>query len=70
MRLKISRSKNDASYYAIESTYINKKHSSKVVMHLGKESELRKLHDDPESWAREYLKQLTSSKKNHTETTK
>lgn len=58
MRLQIQRSKTDAIYYVIESTYINKKHSTRVVERLGKESELRKMHPDPEAWAREYVQEL------------
>ena len=63
MRLRIQRTQNDAHYYAIESTYSEGKHSSKVVMKLGLESEIRKEHPEPEKWAREYLAELTKKEK-------
>lgn len=63
MRLKITRTANDATYYGIQSTYVNGKHSSKIVMRLGKESELKKQHEDPEAWAKAYLAQLTEEEK-------
>ena len=60
MRLKVSRSKNAASLYVIESTYENGIHSSRIVEKLGTENELReKLNgQDPYEWAREYIKEL------------
>ncbi len=63
MRLRIQRTQNDAHYYAIQSTYANGKHSSKVIMKLGLESELRKEHEDPEAWAKAYLAELTRKEK-------
>ena len=63
MRLKISESKNAKSLYVIRSTYINGKHSSKVVEKLGTYDELKKTHDDPITWAKEYIKQLTKQEK-------
>jgi hypothetical protein len=42
MRLSVSRSKNAASLYVIESTYINGVHSSKIVEKLGTYDELKK----------------------------
>lgn len=63
MRLKISESKNAKSLYVIRSTYINGKHSSKVVEKLGTYDELKKTHDDPITWAKEYIKQLTEQEK-------
>lgn len=60
MRLQINRSKNNATYYVIESTYINKKHSTRIVEKLGMESELKKKYPDPEAWAREYVKELNA----------
>ena len=61
MRLKVSRSKNAASLYVIESTYINGIHSSRIVEKLGTEEELRKKLDgaDPYEWAKEYVAELT-----------
>lgn len=63
MRLKISASKNAKSLYVIRSTYINGKHSSKVVEKLGTYDELKKTHNDPIAWAKEYIKQLTEQEK-------
>lgn len=63
MRLKISASKNAKSLYVIRSTYINGKHSSKVVEKLGTYDELKKIHNDPIAWAKEYIKQLTEQEK-------
>lgn len=65
MRLKISRSKNAASLYVIESTYKNGIHSSRIVEKLGTEKELKeKLHgQDPYEWAREYIKELNREDK-------
>ena len=47
MRLKISKSKHAQSLYVIRSTYVNGKHSSKVVEKLGTYDELKKLHRIP-----------------------
>ncbi|GHU80863.1 hypothetical protein AGMMS49992_33980 [Clostridia bacterium] len=60
MRLSYSRSKNSTSLYAIESTYINGKHSSRVVEKLGTVEELRlKLGgQDVIAWAKAYVAQL------------
>ena len=35
MRIKITKSKNSENFYIIKSTYINKKHSTKIVEKLG-----------------------------------
>ena len=35
MRIKITKTKNAENFYVIESTYFNKKHSSKIVERLG-----------------------------------
>jgi hypothetical protein len=53
VRLKVSRSKNAASLYVIESTFVNGIHSSRVVERLGTEKELREKLDgrDPYEWA-------------------
>jgi len=57
MRLKVTKSKNAASLYVIESTYINGKHSSKIVEKLGTEAELQERLGgrNPYEWAREYI---------------
>jgi len=68
MRLKVTTSKNAASLYVIESTYENKKNSSRIVEALGTEAELReKLHGrDPYEWAREYIDELNKQEKKRT----
>lgn len=55
-----SKSKNTTSLYVIKSTYIDGKHSSKIVEKLGTYEELKhKLIDkDPIEWAKEYIKDL------------
>ncbi len=60
MRLNISRTKNAASYYVIETVYEGKKERSRTVEKLGTEAELReKLGDiDIEAWARDYVANL------------
>ena len=58
MRLKISGSKNAASLYVIESTYIHGKHSSRVVEKLGTLKDLSEIHEDPIAWAKEYIAEL------------
>lgn len=63
MRLKISESKNSKSLYVIRSTYENGKHSSKVVERLGTYDELKKTHDDPIAWAKEYIRKLNEQEK-------
>jgi transposase len=65
MRLNVVHSKNAASLYVIESTYVGKKHSSRVVEKLGTEIELRKKLDgaDPYEWARAYVAKLNKEDK-------
>ena len=63
MRLKISESKNSKSLYVIRSTYENGKHSSKVVERLGTYDELKKTHDDPIAWTKEYIRKLNEQEK-------
>ena len=65
MRLKVSQSKNAASLYVIESTYINGIHSSRIVEKLGTEQELReKLNGrDPYEWAEKYIADLNQQDK-------
>lgn len=70
MRLKISKSKNSASFYVIKSIY-NKKtksNTSKIVEKLGTEAELReKLNGkDPYEWAKNYVKELNEKEKEQT----
>lgn len=68
MRLKISKSKNSQSLYVIKSTYVNGKHSSKVVEKLGTYDDLlRKLDGrDPIEWAKEYIAELNKKEKENT----
>lgn len=64
MRLQISKTKNAASLYVVESTYDrNGKRSNKVVEKLGTLAELQKVHKDPIAWAEAYVKELTERKK-------
>ena len=65
LRLMISKSKNSQSLYVIESTYENKKHSSKIVEKLGTYEELlEKLGGrDPIEWAKEYIEELNQKEK-------
>ena len=61
MRLQISRTKNAASLYMVKSTYIDGKHSSRVVEKLGTVAELEKKLNgvDPIEWAKEYVAEKT-----------
>ncbi len=64
MRLQISKTKNAASFYVVESTYDrNGKRSNRVVEKLGTLAELEKIHDDPYAWAKSYVEELTKKKK-------
>jgi len=65
LRLKISKSKNSQSLYVIKSTYINRKHSSKIVEKLGSYDDLLKKLDgkDPIEWAKEYIDDLNKKEK-------
>ncbi|MDR3186711.1 MAG: transposase [Christensenellaceae bacterium] len=69
MRLKISRSKNSASLYVIESIYDNGFNSSRVVEKLGTEEDLRKKLNgqDPYEWANNYIDTLNQLKKEESE---
>ena len=60
MRLSFSKSKNATSLYVIKSTYINKKHSTKIVKKLGTLDELKqKLNgQDPIEWAKKHVEEL------------
>jgi transposase len=70
MRLKISTSKNSQSLYVIKSTYINGKHSSKVVEKLGTYDDLlKKLNgEDPIEWAKKYIEDLNNKEKENKRT--
>ncbi|EHQ91217.1 IS1634 family transposase [Desulfosporosinus youngiae] len=65
MRLKITKSKNASSLYVIQSTYENKKHSSKIVEKLGTYDELQKKlnGEDPIEWAKKYIEELNKKEK-------
>jgi hypothetical protein len=61
MRLQVVKSKNAASLYMIESTYIDGKHSSRVVEKLGTEAALceKQGGQDPYVWAKTYVEEQT-----------
>lgn len=61
MRIKITKSKNAENFYVIKSTYIDKKHSTKIVEKLGNLNDVKaKAGDkDPYVWAKEYALELT-----------
>jgi len=65
LRLKITKSKNASSLYVIQSTYENKKHSSKIVEKLGTYDELQKKlnGEDPIEWAKKYIEELNKKEK-------
>jgi len=65
MKLTISKSKNAASLYVTKSTYINGKHSSKIVEKLGTYAELQEKlgGEDPIVWAKAYIEELTKKEK-------
>lgn len=65
MRLKISKSKNAQSFYVIQSTYIDRKRSTKIVEKLGTLEEVKKKADgqDPIEWAKKYIEELTKKEK-------
>lgn len=61
MRLNIVKSKNTSQFYAIKSTYINGKHSSKIVHKLGnlEEVTIKANGEDPIVWAKKQVAKLT-----------
>lgn len=65
MRLKVSRSKNSASFYVTKTVYIDKKERTITVEKLGTEKELReKLNgQDPYEWAKKYIEELNKIEK-------
>ncbi|SYZ79395.1 Hypothetical protein TART1_2248, partial [Trichococcus shcherbakoviae] len=56
MRLKVSKSKNAASFYVTKTIYENGKERTITVEKLGTEKELREKLDgqDPYAWAKTY----------------
>ena len=67
MRLSISKSKNATLFYIIESTYINKKHSTRIIEKLGTLEEVKTKagNEDPVSWAKNYAQELTRQDKDN-----
>ncbi len=65
MRLSISKSKNAILFYIIESTYINKKHSTRIIEKLGTldEVKIKANGEDPYVWAKKYADNLTKQDK-------
>lgn len=65
MRLKVSRSKNAASFYVTKTIYVNKKQKTITVEKLGTEASLReKLNgEDPYEWAKAYVAELNRLEK-------
>ena len=67
MRLKVSKSKNAASFYVIKSIYNSKtqKNTSVVVEKLGTEASLREKlgGQDPYEWAKTYVAELNCKEK-------
>ena len=57
MRLKVSKSKNSASFYVIKTVYEGKKERTVTVEKLGTEADLRKKLNgaDPYEWAKNYV---------------
>ena len=70
MRIKITKTKNAENFYVIESTYINKKHSSKIVEKLGNLEEVKRKAGtmDPYLWAKQYASKLTQEDKENKRT--
>ena len=68
MRLKVSKSKNSASFYVIKTVYEGKKEHTVTVEKLGTEAELRKKlnGEEPYEWAKNYVKELNEKEKEQT----
>ena len=64
IKLTISTSKSDRYYYAQMSVRKGKKVSSETVKVIGKHSELLKITDDPEAYARAEVQKLDEAYKN------
>lgn len=60
MRLQITKSAHAESFYVVKSIYDKGKRSSKIVEKLGTLKDLSLLHDDPYSWAEEYVRSLNA----------
>lgn len=69
MRLKVSKSKNAASFYVTKTIYENGKERTITVEKLGTEKELREKLDgqDPYAWAKTYVSELTAKEKKTSE---
>lgn len=65
MRLQISKTKNAASLYIVESTYDGRtgKRSNKVVKKLGTLAELSKTHEDPVAYGKALASKMTEEEK-------
>ncbi len=65
MRLKVSRSKNSASYYVTKTVYIDGKEKTITVEKLGTEKHLlEKLNGaDPLEWAKNYVEELNKKER-------
>lgn len=65
MRLKVSKSKNAASFYVTKTVYENGKEKTLTVEKLGTEAMIRENHPDrdPYEWAKEYVAQLNQKEK-------
>lgn len=65
MRLKVSRSKNSASFYVTKTIYEGQKEKTITVEKLGTEKQLReKLNgQDPYQWAKDYIKKLNEEER-------
>ena len=65
MRLKVSRSKNSASFYVTKTIYIDKRERTITVEKLGTEKELRERLNgqDPYKWAKDYVEKLNKEEK-------
>lgn len=65
MRLKVSKSKNAASFYVTKTIYVGKKQKTITVEKLGTETSLREKINgkDPYEWAKEYVTELNRKEK-------
>lgn len=65
MRLKVSKSKNSASFYVIKTVYENKKEKTVTVEKLGTEAQLKEKYPDRDiyQWAKEYVAELNRLEK-------
>lgn len=65
MKLTITKNKDGSSNFYVQKSFrdANGKATTKTVEKLGSSNELSKLHEDPEAWAREYVKELNRLEK-------